>query len=104
LIFPSHSLAHHAIAPSLPGEEAELLHKINQGLPSDVQQRYDELVGRRRAETLTSAEHRELLALIDRIEQSDAERVQALTELAQLRNISVATLITELGIHPPAYA
>lgn len=92
------------IAPSLPKEEAGLLQKINQGLPPDVQQRYDELTAKRRAETLTPEEHQELLALIDHIERADAERVQALTELAQLRNVSVTTLMAELGIRPPAYA
>jgi hypothetical protein len=92
------------LASSLPHEEAELLQKINQGLPSDVQQRYDELTVKRRAETLLPEEHQELLAFIDRIERADAERVQALAELAQLRHISVTTLMAELGIHPPAYA
>jgi hypothetical protein len=92
------------IAPCLPGEEAGLLEKINQGLPPDVQRRYGELTAKRRAETLTPEEHQELLALIDRIEQADAERVQALTELARLRNVSVTTLMAELGIRPPDYA
>ena len=92
------------IAPSLPPEEAGLLQTINQGLPLDVQQRYDELTAKRRAETLLPEEHQELLALIDRIERADAERVQALTDLAQLRHTSVTTLMAELGIHPPAYA
>ena len=92
------------IAPSLPEGEARLLQKINQELPPDVQQRYDELTAKRRAETLTPEEHQELLALIDRIEQADAKRVQALTELAQLRNVSVTTLMAELGIRPSAYA
>jgi hypothetical protein len=92
------------IAPSFPKEEAELLQKINQGLPPDVQQRYDELTAKRQAETLTPDEHQELLALIDRIEQADAERVQALAELAQLRNVPVTTLMAELNIRRPAYA
>jgi len=91
------------IAPSVPKEEAELLQQINQGLPPDVQQRYDELTAKRRAETLTPEEHQELLALVGRIEQADAERVRALTELAQLRNVSVTTLMAELGIRRPAY-
>lgn len=91
------------IAPSLPAEEAGLLEKINQGLPSDAQQRYNELTAKRRAEALTPDEYQELLSLIDRIEQADAERVQALTELAQLRQISVMTLMAELGIRPPPY-
>jgi hypothetical protein len=86
------------VAPSLSKEESRLLEKINQGLPPDLQQRYDELTARRQAETMTPAEHQELLALIDRIERADAERVQALTELAQRRGISVARLMAELGI------
>lgn len=91
-------------APSLPEEEARLLQKINQGLPPAVQQRYDELTAKRRAETLTPQEHQELLALIDRIEQADAERVQSLAELARLRNVTVTTLMAQLGIRRPAYA
>jgi len=91
------------IAPSVPKREAELLQQINQGLLPDVQQRYDELTAKRRAETLTPEEHQELLALVDRIEQADAERVRALIELAQLRNVSVTTLMAELGIRRPVY-
>src|SRR5713101_7195088 len=92
------------IAPCSPKEEAALLEKINQGLLPDVQQRYDELTAKRRAETLTPEEHQELLALIDRIERTDAERAQALTELAQLRKVSVTALRVQLGIRPPDYA
>lgn len=103
-IFQVLTLRAKRIAPSLSGEEARLLQKINHGLPLDVQQRYDELTAKRRAETLTHEEHQELLALIDRIERADVERVQFLTELAQLRNVSVTTLMAELNIHPPAYA
>ena len=55
-------------------------------------------------ETLTSNEHQELLALIDRIEEADAERVQALANLAELRNVSITALMDELGILPPSYA
>lgn len=91
------------IAPSVPKKEAELLQQINQGLLPDVQQRYDVLTAKRRAETLTPEEHQELLALVDHIEQADAERVRALIELAQLRNVSVTTLMAELGIRRPAY-
>lgn len=92
------------VAPSLSKEEARLLEKINQGLPLDLQQRYDELTANRQAETISTAEHQELLKLIDRIERADVERVQALTELAQRRGISVAELMTELGIRRSVYA
>jgi hypothetical protein len=98
------SLRAQRIAPLLPKDEAILLERINQGLTPSLQQRYDELTAKRRAETLTPAEHQELLALIDRIERRDAERVQTLTELALQRNISLSTLMSELDIHRLDYA
>lgn len=91
------------VAPCLPEEEAGLLEKINQGLSPAAQQRYDELTAKRRAETLTSEEHQELITLIDRIERADAERVQVLSELAQRRKVSVTALMAALGIRPPEY-
>ncbi len=91
------------VAPNVSKQEAEILEKINQGLAQETQQRYNELVAKRQTETLAEAEHQELLALIDRIEQADAERVQALIKLAQLRNMSVKALMETLNIRPPAY-
>ncbi len=89
-------------APHLSRRESELLMKINQGLSAEVQRRYDELMDKLRNETITSAERQELLRLIDQIEQADAERLQYLIELAQLRNVSVEELMAQLGIQPPA--
>ena len=91
-------------APSLPRKEAELLQKINQGLSVEMQQRFNLLTAKRRAETLTSEEYQELLGLVDEIELRDAKRVEYLAELAQLRNISLRMLMKQLGIRPPAYA
>jgi hypothetical protein len=91
-------------APSLPEREAELLQTINQGLPVALQRRYDELTAQLRADTITSAEHHELLQLIDQIELANAERMQHVIELAQLRNLSLDELTNQLGIHyPPAH-
>jgi hypothetical protein len=92
------------VAPSLTGEEAGLLQQINQGLSPVEQERCDELRARLQEETLGREEHRELLALIDRIEHADAERARALSELAQLRGVSVEALMADLGIGPPTYA
>ena len=91
------------IAPSLSRQETEMLEKINSGLPPDTQRRYNELTEKRQSETLTHEEHQELLVLIEHIEREDAERMQALIRLAQLRNISVTALMSTLNIHPPAY-
>ncbi len=91
-------------APCLSKDEAALLQKINQGLPPDVQQRYDTLIEKRQEETLTSDEHQELITLNDQIEESDAERVKDLATLAQLRNVSITALMKDLGIHSPSNA
>ncbi|MEM7357399.1 MAG: hypothetical protein AAF657_41685 [Acidobacteriota bacterium] len=89
------------LAPSLGHEEARLLEAINRTLPSAEQLRFDELSARRQAETLTQLEHQELLAMIDRIEQSDVERLGALVELAQLRGTTLEALKIDLGIQTP---
>jgi hypothetical protein len=87
--------------PSLPQRESELLLKINQGVPEEMQRRYDSLIGKRRDHKLNKAEHRELLMLTQQIEQLDAERLKWLSELAQLRGVSLPDLMHDLGIKPP---
>jgi len=82
--------------------EAALLQQINQGLPEDTQHRYNELRAKLQAETITPDEHQELLSLVDIIEQADADRLQHLIELSQLRQVPLNDLMHQLGIHPPA--
>ena len=89
------------MAPSLPQRESGLLEKINRGLASDVDRRFSELVAKRRAETLNPGEHQELLELIDGVEQWQADRLESLVELAQLRGTSLQALMADLGIEPP---
>lgn len=91
-------------APSLPKQEAELLQKINQGLPIAFRERYAELNDKLHEEAITPEEHQELLQLVDRIELADAERLRHLIELARIRNISVDALMRQLDIRRPAYA
>jgi hypothetical protein len=91
-------------APVLPAAEAELLVEINQGVPPDLQQRYQVLAEKRDAETLTETEYQELLALSDRIEILAAQRVEALAKLAQLRQVSLLQVMDDLGIASASYA
>jgi hypothetical protein len=76
--------------PSLPQAEAELLLKINRGLPFQFQRRYDELIAKRRAESLTLDEVDELVGLTDEVENLQARRIEYLSELARLRRTSLA--------------
>lgn len=87
--------------PSLPARESTLLQKIGEGLPDNIQHRYDDLQRKLLAAQLTDDEHEELLNLIDIAEQADADRLQALIELAQLRAVTLDQVINQLGIHPP---
>jgi len=87
---------------NLPQPEAELLQQINRGLSAETQHRYNELRTELQAGTITPDEHRELLVLVDIVEQADAERLQHLIELSQLRQVPLHDLMNQLGIHPPS--
>ena len=87
-------------APRLPAGEAALLQRISQGLPDDLRARSAELVDKRHAGTLTAEEHAELLGLSDTMERMQANRAEALADLA-LRQVPLAKLMTDLGIPAP---
>jgi hypothetical protein len=91
-------------APHLSQSETRLLLQINQGFPAQTQRRFDELVAKRQAETITPEELQELIQITDQIEQRDAQRLVALVELTQLRGTSLDALMATLGIAPPEYA
>ncbi|HYH47567.1 MAG TPA: STAS/SEC14 domain-containing protein [Thermoanaerobaculia bacterium] len=91
-------------APHLSARETELLQTINRGLPPAGHQRYEELMERRRRETLTPAEHQELLQLTEEAERLQAERVEALAELARLRGLPLASVVEQLGLAPGSHA
>jgi hypothetical protein len=89
-------------APHLAQAETELLVKINRGLPDDLRQRHDSLAAKRDQETLTPDEHAELLRLTAQIEQLQADRIAALSALAELRGKPLTGLMDDLGLRAPA--
>lgn len=76
-------------------QEAELITLINRRLPTDRQQRLNDLRQKLEDETLTEIDRPELLAITDDLEQQDAERANALFQLAQLRNVDIKTVLNE---------
>ena len=90
----------HRQNPNLPALEIELLQKINQTLPDEVQQQYNDLSEKMLSGAISPNEHQELLKLIDIVEQNDGDRLQHLIQLSQLRNISLPELMQQLDIHP----
>ncbi len=71
----------------LSKHEATLLQQINSALTPAEQARMDMLIERRQAEMVTQAELAELIALSDRVEEIQVERLSALIELAAIRDI-----------------
>jgi hypothetical protein len=91
-------------APALSQSETELLIKIGRGLAENHQARLRALVARRQAEALDAQEHEELLQLTDELEQLEAERAEAMIQLATLRGVSLTQLMADLGNPSPDYA
>ncbi len=83
---------------TLPAVEAELLTKINQGIPLDIQTHYQQLIVKREAESLTDIEYNELLKLSEQIENLEAKRLENLAELANIRGVTLVDLMANLGI------
>lgn len=88
---------------NLPPAEAELLLKINQGIPSKTKKYYDESIAKREAETLTPDEYNQLTQFTEQIEKLQAKQIEYLAELARLRKTSLTALM-ELGIQMSEYA
>jgi len=89
--------------PVLPQTEAELLQKINQAPPVDWVV-YRELIHKRQAEMISPDELTVLQQMSEMLELFNAQRIQHLAELAQLRQYPLSKLMADLGIHPPEYA
>lgn len=100
LRFPTPVLQAQCTAPFQSPDEADLLLIINEGLSREEWARYDEMKAKRDTETLTAAEHQELVDLSDTIERMQAHRMRALSELARLRHTALDNVMAQLGIQP----
>ena len=91
-------------APRLSKKETELFLIINRGLPADQQRRIEELTEKMEFESITDAEHAELLKLTDAMEIAQVKRLKAVAELAKIRNVSLGEMMRQLGLEPGRYA
>ncbi len=85
----------------LSKEETELFRNINRSLPTAVEEQYIAWQDKVHDETITPAEHQELSQIVSMVEQADADRLQALITLSQIRQVSLPELMQQLGIQPP---
>jgi hypothetical protein len=90
--------------PILPEEEVLMLQQINQSIPADLRSQYQALREKREAETLTPTEQETLIDLSKQIENLGATRLESLYKLAQLRQVSLSSLMETLGIPNLNYA
>lgn len=97
-IVSNNTTAWTAIVPA--NQEASLLEIIQRRLPPDQQTHLNDLQQRLADEIITEDEHQKLLAFIDPIEQMDAERVEAMIKLAQLRKVDLNTIVQEFLPNP----
>ncbi|MBW4689854.1 MAG: hypothetical protein KME40_33425 [Komarekiella atlantica HA4396-MV6] len=93
------SLSHEAlqVSEALKSEASEvaLIQIIQRRLSSEEQDRLTYLRQKNEAGVITQTEHQELLMYVERVEQQDAERAEALIKLAQLRQVDLKVLINE---------
>lgn len=93
------SLSHESLQlsakPKTPNSETALLQIIQRRLSPREQERLSYLREQNENEAITETEYQELLKYINRVEQQDAERAEALIQLAQLRQVDLKILIDE---------
>jgi len=92
------SIVAHRKAPSLSKQEEALLGIINRGFPEQFWQRYKALFAKKDKGTLSENEYNELLQMVEQVEEYNVERLQALIDLANIRGVSLNTIMQDLGI------
>jgi hypothetical protein len=89
---------------TLPDRESELLSAVFREKRPGFQERFDLLSARRNSFTLTPEEHQELISLVYESEAFTTRRLEALGELAQLRQLTLPALMKQLGLKAPSVA
>ena len=82
----------------VPGKEAELLAEINKGFAASWWAKYQNLIEKRCAESLTESEERKLIQFSNQLEKRQVKRLTSLAELARLRGVTLSALMTDLGL------
>jgi hypothetical protein len=85
----------------LSSDETVLLKVINQGIPKELNDRYQLLADRRDEEMLGASEYEELLSVGHQIEAMGVNRIEALAKLSAIRQVPLLTLMDSLGIQSP---
>lgn len=91
------------VAPHITGEEGKLLRIIQKSLSKKNLLRMKELQTLRDNEKLSSEGFAELAGLVEKLEILHAERMKAISDLAQLRGVTFQTALKQVGLTLPDY-
>jgi hypothetical protein len=80
--------------------ESAILKQINLAVTEAEWDEYRRLIALRQAETISALEYAHLIALGDKIEAANVQRLKYLVKLAQLRQVSLLKVMQDLGIKP----
>lgn len=80
------------------GEEAVLLKKIKEIIPTTIVVRFKELQKKQHNHTITQKEQAEILLITDFIEEKSAERVVLLAALAKIRQVPLPMLAKQMRL------
>lgn len=94
------NLKSEATRENLSEKEEELLNNINKPFNKKKNLRLNYLIARRDAETLTKAEHQELLDLYEDFEKYELKRLNFLAKLAELRKQTLHEVVEFFNIKP----
>ena len=87
-------------APGLPTRESELMARLQTLFPPEQTRDYRTLADASDAGTLTEPDRARLLLLLEQRDHQNAERLQIVAELAELRGVSLREMMATLGIQP----
>lgn len=91
------------IAPHITGEEGSLLKNIQKTLPKKNLLRIKKLQSLRDDDKLSQEGFAELAELIEKLEILHAERMKAVSDLAELRGVTLKAVMNQIGLKLPDY-
>ena len=91
----SQNVQQETVNSSIVSNENQLIEIIQLRLSPDQKKCLDYLRQQNETGKITEQEHQELLNYVDQIEQQDAQRAEALIQLAQLRQVALKIIIDE---------
>jgi hypothetical protein len=86
--------------PGLPNRESELLLRLQTLFSPEQTREYHALCDKSDAGTLTDAERERFLALLEQRDHQNAERLEIVADLAQLRGVPFREMAAQLGMRP----